>query len=127
MFEVEVISTFSAAHRLRDYNGKCEHLHGHNYRVHVTARSETTVAGGMVMDFGELKEAATTVLDGLDHCSVTLAIKPISCTRYPFGSPTLPGRPLFVMPSKRSSPPCAHVARTDFTTSKPQNAIQVCI
>jgi 6-pyruvoyltetrahydropterin/6-carboxytetrahydropterin synthase len=67
MFEVEVISTFSAAHRLRDYNGKCEHLHGHNYRVHVTARSETTVAGGMVMDFGELKEAATTVLDGLDH------------------------------------------------------------
>ena len=31
MFEVEVITNFSAAHRLRNYNGKCERLHGHNY------------------------------------------------------------------------------------------------
>lgn len=67
MFEVEIVASFSAAHRLRDYNGKCEHLHGHNYRVHVTARAPSTGHGGMVIDFGDLKKATGVVLDKLDH------------------------------------------------------------
>lgn len=67
MFEVEITTAFSAAHRLRDYKGKCERLHGHNYRVHVCVRSATTGNGGMVIDFGELKRASNTVLDRLDH------------------------------------------------------------
>jgi 6-pyruvoyltetrahydropterin/6-carboxytetrahydropterin synthase len=67
MYEVEIISSFSAAHRLRDYQGKCEQLHGHNYRVHVTARADSPGKGGMVIDFGDLKRAAGVVLERLDH------------------------------------------------------------
>lgn len=67
MYEVEIITGFSAAHRLRAYKGKCEHLHGHNYRVHVIARSEAPGHGGMVIDFGDLKKAANQIMDSLDH------------------------------------------------------------
>lgn len=67
MFEVEITTGFSAAHRLRNYNGKCEQLHGHNYKVQVCARAPEVGKGGMVIDFGELKRAAAEVLDTLDH------------------------------------------------------------
>jgi 6-pyruvoyltetrahydropterin/6-carboxytetrahydropterin synthase len=67
MYEIEIISSFSAAHRLRNYNGKCEQLHGHNYRIHVTARAAAPGSGGMVLDFGDLKAATNRVLDDLDH------------------------------------------------------------
>jgi len=67
MYEVEIIANFSAAHQLRDYQGKCERLHGHNYRVHVTARRNELGAGGMVIDFGELKRVTSEALERLDH------------------------------------------------------------
>lgn len=67
MYEVDITTGFSAAHLLRNYNGKCEHLHGHNYRVNVVARAHSTGDGGMVIDFGDLKRAANTVVDKLDH------------------------------------------------------------
>jgi 6-pyruvoyltetrahydropterin/6-carboxytetrahydropterin synthase len=67
MYEVQIVSSFCAAHRLRDYKGKCEQLHGHNYRIHVTARSPVLIQGGMVMDFGDLKKATNGVLQRLDH------------------------------------------------------------
>jgi len=67
MYEVEIITGFSAAHRLRNYKGKCEHLHGHNYRVHVAARASSPGPDGMVIDFGDLKHAANQVVDRLDH------------------------------------------------------------
>jgi len=75
MYEVEIMSSFSAAHRLRDYKGKCEHLHGHNYRVHVIARAAATGRSGMVIDFGDLKKATTPVLEQLDHAYLN-EIKP---------------------------------------------------
>jgi 6-pyruvoyltetrahydropterin/6-carboxytetrahydropterin synthase len=67
MYEVEIILSFSAAHRLRDYNGKCEQLHGHNYKVQIAARAPSPGKGGMVIDFTELKKAAGPVLEKLDH------------------------------------------------------------
>lgn len=67
MYEVEIIAGFSAAHRLREYKGKCERLHGHNYKVHVRARAQNPGQGGMVMDFGDLKKATAAVVDRLDH------------------------------------------------------------
>jgi 6-pyruvoyltetrahydropterin/6-carboxytetrahydropterin synthase len=67
MFEVEIITSFSAAHRLRHYNGKCERLHGHNYRVHVTARADAPGEDGLIIDFSELKSMTGAVLDRLDH------------------------------------------------------------
>ena len=75
MFEVEIIANFSAAHRLRNYQGKCERLHGHNYRVHVRARAASLDEGGMVMDFGDLKRATNLVLERLDHSYIN-EIKP---------------------------------------------------
>ena len=67
MFEVEIFLSFSAAHRLRDYNGKCERLHGHNYKVHVVCRAKDISKQGMVIDFIELKKATSEVLERLDH------------------------------------------------------------
>jgi 6-pyruvoyltetrahydropterin/6-carboxytetrahydropterin synthase len=67
MYEVQINTSFSAAHRLMDYNGKCEHLHGHNYKVEVTCRASAPISGGMVIDFGELKKATWKILDKLDH------------------------------------------------------------
>jgi 6-pyruvoyltetrahydropterin/6-carboxytetrahydropterin synthase len=75
MYEVEIIANFSAAHRLRNYQGKCERLHGHNYRVHVTARSVSVGEDGMVIDFGDLKRATNLVLERFDH-SYLNEIKP---------------------------------------------------
>ncbi len=67
MFELKVISHFSAAHSLRNYNGKCENLHGHNWKVEVTLASEVLNELGMVMDFTELKERLEGVIESLDH------------------------------------------------------------
>jgi 6-pyruvoyltetrahydropterin/6-carboxytetrahydropterin synthase len=67
MHEVTVICTFSAAHSLRGYRGKCEALHGHNWRVEVTAAADELDSLGMVIDFQELKAAVLAVLDAFDH------------------------------------------------------------
>lgn len=67
MFRAKVVGSFSAAHRLREYQGDCERLHGHNYRVEVVVSSPSLDAQGIVMDFRELKRLLKGVLDGLDH------------------------------------------------------------
>ncbi len=55
---------------MRDYNGKCENLHGHNYKVFVTVRGERLNEGGMLLDFSQLKAALKKVLAGLDHTNL---------------------------------------------------------
>jgi 6-pyruvoyltetrahydropterin/6-carboxytetrahydropterin synthase len=67
MFKVRIEASFAAAHRLVHYNGKCERLHGHNYKVRVWAEGETLGEGGMLVDFGILKRALNEVLSSLDH------------------------------------------------------------
>lgn len=67
MYEVQIITGFAAAHLLRSYKGKCERLHGHNYKVSVTVRAHAPGVSGMVIDFGDLKRAANAVADRLDH------------------------------------------------------------
>ena len=67
MYELTVESAFSAAHRLRNYQGKCENLHGHNWRVEVTIASNQLDNKGMVIDFRKIKEKLGKVLDKLDH------------------------------------------------------------
>ena len=67
MYELMVTGRFAAAHSLRNFNGRCEALHGHNWRVEVVVRGDTLDEAGLVMDFGELKAAMNKVLDGLDH------------------------------------------------------------
>lgn len=67
MFDLTIESQFSAAHQLRGYKGKCEALHGHNWRVQVTVSSEKLDELGMVLDFHELKAITGEVLASLDH------------------------------------------------------------
>ena len=67
MFEVRVEASFSAAHFLQDYHGKCERLHGHNYKVFAHAKGSRLDPGGMLLDFSELKKALRSVCEELDH------------------------------------------------------------
>ncbi|MBN1353271.1 MAG: 6-carboxytetrahydropterin synthase QueD [Candidatus Omnitrophica bacterium] len=67
MYEIKVTDEFSGAHNLRNYKGKCEALHGHNWKIEVSVCSDTLDKNGMIMDFKELKNKLTGVLDGLDH------------------------------------------------------------
>jgi len=67
MFEVRVEKTIAAAHRLFDYDGPCESLHGHNYRIEVSYTGTELDRFGMLVDFTEIKKAFHAVLDTLDH------------------------------------------------------------
>lgn len=70
MFEVRVEADFAAAHFLRDYNGKCENLHGHNYKVYAHVKGSKLNEGGMLMDFSLLKGALRTVCKRIDHTNL---------------------------------------------------------
>jgi 6-pyruvoyltetrahydropterin/6-carboxytetrahydropterin synthase len=70
MFEVRVTADFAAAHFLKDYNGKCENLHGHNYKVYAHVRGSVLNEGGMLMDFSKLKTALRDVCKQLDHTNL---------------------------------------------------------
>lgn len=67
MFEVSVEHTFAAAHALRNYRGKCENVHGHNYKVQVIVRGERLDKTGMLADFVELKRLLRAISEPLDH------------------------------------------------------------
>ena len=67
MYTVRVRSHFSSAHNLRGYKGKCEALHGHNWRVETEVSSEKLDDIGMVIDFKELKKNLSDIVSGLDH------------------------------------------------------------
>ena len=67
MYNIKVESGFSSAHNLRGYRGKCEELHGHNWKVEAVVSSDTMDNIGMVMDFKYLKAELNKVLEKLDH------------------------------------------------------------
>ena len=67
MYTVTVRTEFNAAHKLRDYHGKCESLHGHNWIVELAVRNNDLDKTGMVMDFSELKKKFSGILESLDH------------------------------------------------------------
>ena len=58
---------FAAAHRLREYEGNCVRLHGHNWKVEATVVAAELDARGMAVDFRTVKDAMKAVLDRLDH------------------------------------------------------------
>ena len=67
MYEVMIEEEFSAAHALRGYRGKCENLHGHNWRVEVYVRGDRLDEIGMLVDFTHLKKVTREVMRLLDH------------------------------------------------------------
>ena len=67
MYEVTVEDSFAAGHYLRNYRGKCENPHGHNYKVRVTLAGEQLDKAGLLIDFKDLREVMKQVIDRLDH------------------------------------------------------------
>jgi 6-pyruvoyltetrahydropterin/6-carboxytetrahydropterin synthase len=67
MYEVTVERGFSSGHFLRNYKGKCENPHGHNYKVRITLRGDTLDKAGLLLDFRDLKQVMRPVIDRLDH------------------------------------------------------------
>lgn len=67
MYELTVVEDFSAAHRLPSSGGKCERLHGHNWKVEVRVWADRLDEIGMAMDFHDLRGLARGVLEELDH------------------------------------------------------------
>jgi len=69
-YEVMIERNFSSAHQLRGYKGKCENLHGHNYKIEIFARGEELNNIGLLIDFGDLKSAADEIVNYLDHRNI---------------------------------------------------------
>lgn len=67
MFEICVEHTFAAGHALRNYHGKCENVHGHNYRVQVAIAGPELDENGLLHDFADLKKRLRTTSEYLDH------------------------------------------------------------
>ena len=67
MYELKIISQFAAAHQLREFEGGCEKLHGHNWKIEVYISGERLGKDGLVIDFRVVKEATKRALDELDH------------------------------------------------------------
>ena len=67
MFEIKVTAEFSGAHNLREYQGRCERLHGHNWRVEVIVSGDKLNKTGMLIDFRKIKSQLKKITDKLDH------------------------------------------------------------
>ena len=67
MFSLKVEAFFSAAHNLRGYKGKCEELHGHNWKVEVAVSAQALDKNGILLDFHHLKALLNKALEKLDH------------------------------------------------------------
>jgi 6-pyruvoyltetrahydropterin/6-carboxytetrahydropterin synthase len=67
MYELKIISQFAGAHQLRDFHGKCEMLHGHNWKIEVFVTGDKLGKDGLLIDFALVKKATEKVLEELDH------------------------------------------------------------
>ena len=67
MYEIKIVTTFSAAHSLRNYPGNCKNIHGHNWKIEVVMQSEHLDDLGMSIDFRMLKQETEGLLNTLDH------------------------------------------------------------
>ena len=67
MFELKVVTRFAAAHQLTMVGSKCENMHGHNWKVEVYVTGDKLGAGGVLVDFGEIKTHLADVINKLDH------------------------------------------------------------
>ncbi len=80
MYKLKIIDNFSSAHQLNGYQGKCEALHGHNWKVEVEAGGEELDSIGLLMDFKDLKQLVRTVTEKLDHRLLNEVLKEINPT-----------------------------------------------
>jgi len=67
MFEIAVEQVFASAHALRNYKGRCENVHGHNWKVRVVIQGEQLDQTGMLVDFLDVKSLMGEILNRIDH------------------------------------------------------------
>ena len=67
MYELKIITQFAAAHHLENFYGKCEALHGHNWKVEVFLAGPRLDEAGLLMDFGQIKARTNALLEEIDH------------------------------------------------------------
>ena len=67
MYELKVVTRFAAAHQLTMVGSKCENMHGHNWRIEVYVTGDKLDSGGVLVDFGEIKDHLAEVMEKLDH------------------------------------------------------------
>jgi len=67
MYELKILTQFAAAHQLRESGGKCEQMHGHNWKVEVYVRGDELGSDGLLIDFHDVKAVAAEVIEALDH------------------------------------------------------------
>lgn len=70
VYTIKVVTDFAAAHSLREYEGECSRLHGHNWKVEIEAKATSLNAVGMGVDFKDLKAATKTILARFDHYNI---------------------------------------------------------
>ena len=58
---------FCMGHTLSRHEGKCQHLHGHNYQLTVEGEGNVDGYSGMVMDFSDLNDSVESILKQYDH------------------------------------------------------------
>lgn len=67
MYNLKICTSFAAAHNLINYDGDCENLHGHNWKVEVTVKAKELDTSGLGIDFKILKAETKSLLGTLDH------------------------------------------------------------
>ena len=67
MYELKIVSHMAAAHQLRNFHGKCENLHGHNWKIEVYVTGKDLEENGILVDFRQIKQATQEVINELDH------------------------------------------------------------
>ena len=67
MYMISIERHFDAAHYLREYDGKCENLHGHRYVVIAKVKATKLNNIGLAFDFTILKKNLDEVLSAFDH------------------------------------------------------------
>ena len=67
MYRVSIERHFDAAHYLREYEGKCENLHGHRYKVVANLKTDILDEIGLAFDFTVLKKSIDEILERFDH------------------------------------------------------------
>ena len=102
MFEVTVEAGFSSGHYLRNYQGKCENPHGHNYKVFVTLVGAELDQAGLLLDFKLLKQVMRPVVDRLDHQMIN-NLPPFDAELNPSAGKTSPATSSSKLPSSSAA------------------------
>lgn len=97
MFELEVKRVFAAAHQLRDYDGDCERMHGHNWEVYLYLTGTRLNHLGLLVDFRDVHAALDAAIGDLDHSFLNV-----------------------IPPFDEINPSCEHIARHIYWRCKQQ-------